>query len=269
MPHYASVEDVLRLHAGTFDVVYLHRVATADRYLPLVRQHCPRARVIYSVADLHHVRLARQAQMEQRPELLAHSRNVAAIEIMAARRADLVLTHSPVEAALLAKSVGSGKVHMVPFAVASRAPCRAFADRQGMVFVGSFGHAPNRDAVNYLLRDVLPLVWARDPSITCQVVGHGWKAARLSGLDPRVTVLGPGGGFGQGIWDSPAERGAAAVWRGDQGQGAGQLRGWSAVRDEHGCCRGAAAGWCPTAIGRHECGGVGGLYPASACRRGV
>ncbi len=189
-PHYASVEDVLRLHAGTFDVVYLHRPTTADRYLPLVRQHCPRSRVIYSVADLHHVRLARQAQLERRPELLAHSRNVAAIEIMAARRADVVLTHSPVEAALLGKSAGRHKVHVVPFAVDPRAPCQAFANRHGMVFVGSFGHAPNRDAVHYLLRDVLPSVWAQDPSITCQVVGHGWEAAQLTRIDPRVAVVG-------------------------------------------------------------------------------
>ena len=190
-PHYVSVEDVLRLHAGTFDAVYLHRADIADRYLPLVRQHCPRARVIYSIADLHHVRLARQAQLEQRPELLAHSRTVAAIEIMAARRADVVLTHSPVEAALLGTSIGIGKVHVVPFAVESRAPCRAFADRQGIVFVSNFGHPPNQDAVHHLLRDVLPLVWTQDPSMTCQVVGHGWEASKLPGLDPRVTVVGP------------------------------------------------------------------------------
>ena len=190
-PHYASVEDVLRLHAGTFDVVYLHRAGIADRYLPLVRQYCPRARVVYSVADLHHVRLARQSKLERRPELLAHSRNIAAIEIMAAQRADLVLTHSPVEAALLERAVGPNKVHVVPFAVRSRQPSRAVADRQGVVFVGSFGHAPNVDAVHYLLRDLLPLVWARKPSITCQLVGHGWGATQLPGLDPRVSVVGP------------------------------------------------------------------------------
>ena len=38
----------------------------------------PRARILYSVADLHHVRLERQAAVEARPELLAASRRLAA-----------------------------------------------------------------------------------------------------------------------------------------------------------------------------------------------
>jgi len=58
----------LRLHAGTFDVIYLHRHQCADRYLALARAFHPKARIVYSVADLHHVRLARQAQVEFRFE---------------------------------------------------------------------------------------------------------------------------------------------------------------------------------------------------------
>ena len=66
LPWGGSVEEVLRREAGLFDLVYLHRVANA-RYIPLIRTHLPRARLIYSVADLHHLRLARQAEIEERP----------------------------------------------------------------------------------------------------------------------------------------------------------------------------------------------------------
>jgi glycosyltransferase involved in cell wall biosynthesis len=44
--------------------------------------------------------------------------------------------------------------------------------------------------VLHLIRDILPLVWARDPGITCRIIGHGWDAARLPGVDPRIEVLG-------------------------------------------------------------------------------
>jgi glycosyltransferase involved in cell wall biosynthesis len=189
-PHYSCVEDVLCRQAGSFDLVYLHRAENADRYLPLVRRYCPKARIIYSVADLHHLRVARQAQVEQRPELLAHSRYLAAVEMLAARRADIVITHSPVEAELLRREVGFGKVHVVPFAVASRKPRRPFAERRGALILGSFGHAPNPDAVHTLIRDILPRVWARDPALTCKIVGHGWNADRLPGLDPRIEMIG-------------------------------------------------------------------------------
>jgi hypothetical protein len=39
MPHYASVEEVLRRQADCFDVIYLHRVSNASKYLSLARQY--------------------------------------------------------------------------------------------------------------------------------------------------------------------------------------------------------------------------------------
>jgi O-antigen biosynthesis protein len=190
LPHYSCVEDLLFRQAGAFDLVYLHRAENADRYLPLVRRYCPKARILFSVADLHHLRVARQAQVEGRPELLAHSRYLAAIEMMAARRADIVVTHSPAEAELLRREVGFGKVHVVPFAVPSRRPRKPFTERHGVAILGSFGHPPNPDAVHYLAHDILPRVWTRDPALTCKIIGHGWRADRLPGLDPRIEMIG-------------------------------------------------------------------------------
>jgi glycosyltransferase involved in cell wall biosynthesis len=190
LPYYSCVEDVLFRQPGAFDLVYLHRAENADRYLPLVRRYCPKARILFSVADLHHLRVARQAQVERRPELLAHSRYLAAVEMMAARRADIVITHSPVEAELLRREIGFGKVHVVPFAVPPRRPRKPFCERHGVAILGSFGHAPNPDAVHYLAHDILPRVWTRDPALTCKIVGHGWRADRLPGLDPRIEMIG-------------------------------------------------------------------------------
>jgi len=117
-PFYASAEDVLRRQADCFDVVYLHRVGVATRYLGLARHYMPRARVLYSVADLHHVRLERQAAVEQRPELLAVSRRMRLEECMAAWSADAVLTHSAEEAELLRRAVPEANVYRVPWQVA-------------------------------------------------------------------------------------------------------------------------------------------------------
>jgi hypothetical protein len=87
--------------------------------------YAPRARrIVYSVADLHHVRL-HQAKVEGRPELPAHARLIAARELLAARRVDLVLTHSLVEAELLRRAMNA--------------------------FIGSRGHSPNPDLVHHLV----------------------------------------------------------------------------------------------------------------------
>ncbi len=109
-PYYASVEEVLRRQAGEFDLVYLHRIANAAKYGELARHHCPEARLVYSVADLHHLRLARQAQQEDRPELLGTAQRLRLLEFTAAALADVVITHSSDESALLQAQLLGGKV---------------------------------------------------------------------------------------------------------------------------------------------------------------
>ena len=189
-PFYASVEDLLRWQAGCFDLVYLHRIDVAERYMALVRQHMPGARVLYSVADLHHLRLARQADAEGRPELLEASKRVRLAECTAAWSADAVLTHSPAEAAILRAAVPDAKVHHVPWAVPVSRPVRALTGRHGVAFVGSGGHAPNGDAARWLVEAIMPLVWQVDPAIECVLIGSGLPVAVRALERPGVRVLG-------------------------------------------------------------------------------
>jgi glycosyltransferase involved in cell wall biosynthesis len=188
-PHYSCVEDVLVRQAGTFGLVYLHRISNADKYLSIVRETCPKACVLYGVADLHHLRLARQAQVERRSELADFSRRMASLEIQAARRADIVVTHSTVEAEVL-RELGCDKVKVVPFDVPSRKHPRYIEKPSAIAFIGSYGHAPNSDAVQYLIHEIMPIVWRADPTITCKVVGYGWNTSLLPGLDPRIEIVG-------------------------------------------------------------------------------
>ncbi len=53
----------MREHAGQFDLVYLHRVESAMHCLKLARRYFD-AQIVYSVADLHHVRLKAQSELD-------------------------------------------------------------------------------------------------------------------------------------------------------------------------------------------------------------
>jgi glycosyltransferase involved in cell wall biosynthesis len=170
-PWHGSVEEVLRREADSFDLVYLHRVAIATRYLGLVRFHQPKARVIYSVADLHHLRLSRQAQVERRPELVGLARQFQSSELRAAAAADAVVTHSAVEAATIRRHLPSARVHVVPWSVPPQPTAVPVRDRHGMAFIGHYGHAPNRDAARWLLDEILPAVRACVPGMRCLLVG--------------------------------------------------------------------------------------------------
>jgi glycosyltransferase involved in cell wall biosynthesis len=180
-PFYATVEEVLGRQRGCFDLIYLHRVSSAMKYLALARAYAPRARVLYSVADLHHLRVARQAVIEERAELKAVSERLRVAECLAAASADAVLTHSPDEARRLGHAVKGCNVHVVPWAVplgdAAQADASAGgADRRreardGIAFIGNFGFAPNLDAAYHLAREIMPRVWRVDPSIGLTLVG--------------------------------------------------------------------------------------------------
>ena len=170
-PYYGSIEEVLRRQAGEFDVVYMHRVANAMKYGELVRVHMPKAWRIYSVADLHHIRLARQAEAEDRPEFVAQSQRMRFAEYVAAITANSVITHSSLEAEVLRKQVPATKVHVVPWTVAAKPTTVPFAQRQGIAFIGGYDHEPNLDAARWLISEIMPLVRQRKPEIVCSLIG--------------------------------------------------------------------------------------------------
>jgi glycosyltransferase involved in cell wall biosynthesis len=174
-----AVEDVMAQHAGQFDLVYLHRIENATACLKLARKYFD-AQLVYSVADLHHVRLKAQSEVECDPDrsrqLMYNARAVACQEIMAAHDADDVITHSASEAEILRSLpslIGREKVHVVPWAVPVDAVRKPFRERSGLAFIGSFGHEPNADAARFLVDDVMPLVWRDAPDIKCLLVGGG------------------------------------------------------------------------------------------------
>ena len=189
-PWTIAVEEVFRREHGEYDVVYLHRVDSASRYLSLVRHYFRKARIIYSVADLHHLRLQRQAQVEDRPELMPFINATRFGEFLAAASCDICLTHSSVEARVIKNSVAAANVFVMPWAVKLATLVDDFAIRRGVGFIGSFNHAPNFDAAVYLLHEIMPLVWEIDSDITLFIAGSAMPSYFTDYKEPRVSCLG-------------------------------------------------------------------------------
>ncbi|WP_156473874.1 glycosyltransferase [Acetobacter malorum] len=190
LPFYASVEEGLRLESHGFTCVYLHRVGIASRYMELVRLYQPKARVIYSVADLHHLRLERQAREMEQPELLPRAARLRLQEGLGALQAHVTLTHSPVEAAVLKQLAPPAQVCTVSWCVPTVRKKPRMAGRQGVLFVGHYAHVPNVDAAFWLVREVMPLVWAQVPDMPCVLVGSMMPPSIQALAGPQVQALG-------------------------------------------------------------------------------
>jgi glycosyltransferase involved in cell wall biosynthesis len=162
---------VVRKRGGEFDAVYLHRCVNAFKYAGVIRAATPRARIIYSVADLHHLRQEREAALSGSEAALRQAADLRAREMSAVTMADAVITHSSHEAAYLAEAAPEARIATIPWAVPLRRPGRGFAERSGLAYVGGYRHPPNVDAVVHFVREVMPHLRRMIPGLVFHIVG--------------------------------------------------------------------------------------------------
>ena len=187
-----SVEEFLRRDGASLDLCILSRVTSGGRYLEALRRFAPGARVIFNTVDLHHVRLAREAQQRGDIAALHDAALVREREFYLVRQSDATIVVSGTERALVEAQVPGAAVVEMPLVRPVRAPDRVpgFGARRGVGFVGGFDHTPNVDAVRYLLADIWPLVLARLPAAELSIVGMDLPAELQANLPQGVRYLG-------------------------------------------------------------------------------
>ena len=174
--------------AVRFEVAILAFWPTAELFLPSLRRVSPETRVIVDSVDLHLLRHSRRIFSSGSDGGLldgAYGDQVVG-ELNAYAAADAVLTVSPKEAGLIDGLVGEpGLAAVMPDHEEAPAGLKPFSQRQGILFVGSFRHSPNRDAVAWLCQHVVPLLPATvlDPN-PISIVGDA--------LDDEIRALGTG-----------------------------------------------------------------------------
>ncbi len=146
--------------AVSFDVAILAFWPTAELFLPPLRRVSPGTRIIVDSIDLHFLRHARRiaAQGAHGGSLDDAFADQLIGELNAYAAADAVITVSAKEAGLIDDLLGQpGLARVVPdHEELTPAADRAFDERRGILFVGSFRHNPNRAAVDWLCRQVVP-----------------------------------------------------------------------------------------------------------------
>lgn len=90
------------------------------------------------------------------------------------RKADVSYYLSQAELLEIAKRDASIKVRRVPIHIYQNMPKAEYQaqNRQEILFVGGFGHPPNTDAVQWLGKEIMPLVWKKSPGMVLHIVGQ-------------------------------------------------------------------------------------------------
>ena len=159
------------LAARRFDVAVLSFYEVAEHYLPQLRALSPFTRVIIDTVDIHHIRERRGAELSGDPVALAGAERTRGREEAIYRQADAVVAVTADDAQALAELAPGVPRFIVPTIHDSVPPTPGFAGRAGVVFVGSFPHAPNVDAVLDFHRGAWPLIRAALPGVRLMLIG--------------------------------------------------------------------------------------------------
>jgi glycosyltransferase involved in cell wall biosynthesis len=178
---FGAAERLLR--SNSFDLALIAFWEPTAELLPILHRLSPATRIVVNSIDIHFLRNARRS-LGRRSDLGAAFGDEAARELNTYNAVDAVLAVSDKERDLLADFLGDDRVFTLPLAEEIERSPYPLADRRGMYFVGNFRHLPNREAVEHLARDVLPLL---DPGLLARhpltVLGNWLDRVELD-VDP-------------------------------------------------------------------------------------
>lgn len=170
-PFYLSPAEYLEQHIRSFDLVYITRYSVAAEVLSQIRQDHPGVPIVFNNADLHFLRAIRDAMDEPGADRREQAEAVREAELEVIRQVDLTLSYNPVEHAVIHSHVAEAKVALCPWVVEPRPAGPAFGEREGVAFLGGYRHPPNRRAVEFFVREVMPFLRERRPGIRFHIYG--------------------------------------------------------------------------------------------------
>ncbi|MCI0416656.1 glycosyltransferase, partial [bacterium] len=182
-------DDLLK--QGDYRLAILSRYQNAEIYLPLIRAHSPKTKIVLDTVDVHFLREQRKANLYGTTYLQVHALQIRESELAVCHKADALIAVTEEDASVLRQELGTEKpVWVIPnIHPIEKAPI-PFQHRNGLVFVGNFVHPPNSDAMFYFFGQILPLILKELPDIYLYIVGGNSIPLLQSLRSERVIVTG-------------------------------------------------------------------------------
>jgi O-antigen biosynthesis protein len=140
-----------------------------------LKNYLQKSTVVFDMVDIHHLRFKRALELQpQNKKLQKQYSKYLAAEKEASLLSDFVVTISDQEAKYMEtfceakKIITISNIHYTRIAVENTLP---FEDRKDILFIGSI-HEPNIDALYFLYKDIMPLVWEKLPHVKVNIIGN-------------------------------------------------------------------------------------------------
>jgi glycosyltransferase involved in cell wall biosynthesis len=193
LPYDADLGDWLRAYRGSTRFIWVARPPVFGDAISDIALHAPQIPLVYDMVDAHSRRMDRQfaqtGDPADREKAIADRR----LERIAARSADVVVTLSDDDENYI-REVADTPITCVRVPnvhdVLDEQHVPGFESRSGLLFVGGFDHAPNGDAVEYMVTEIMPLLIEKIPDIHLTVVGSNPPDSIRAMANEHVTIAG-------------------------------------------------------------------------------
>ena len=189
-PHAKKIPEYLESHGPQFDAVILSRCDFARKHIDDVRRFAPQSRIIFDTVDLHFLREDRAADLTQDAELKKSAIAKRELEYGLVDKSDQTWVVSPIEQAILRAAHPEKSIEVVSNIVDAPGSVTPFPLRSDILFIGSFQHPPNTDAVLFFAREIFPQVRAALPGIKFYIIGDKAPPDVVALADEDIVVTG-------------------------------------------------------------------------------
>ncbi|MDP1678931.1 MAG: glycosyltransferase family 4 protein [Candidatus Nitrotoga sp.] len=179
------------LRERAYGAVLFEWYFTATQLIDNVREWQPNARLIVDAVDVVFNRLEAKSRVTKTTQDINKALETKRKELSVYDKADIVITVTDADAVILHRI----NPRLVTFTVPNIHPLQvpvpipANNDKR-LIFVGSFTHEPNIDAMHYLCEEVLPLIVEAEPEVILRIVGNAPTQEILQLASAHVEVLG-------------------------------------------------------------------------------
>ncbi len=157
-PHVKSPIDYFKDKGRYYDVVIVSRYYIAEPVMPMIRQYCPNATIVFDTVDLHYLREQRLAEFESSEKLLEAANKTRSKELAVIEKADITLVVSDYEKQFLATEIEQARVEIISNIHHIHGCRKTYAQRNDIMFVGGYQHPPNIDAIIWFATEIFPLI---------------------------------------------------------------------------------------------------------------
>lgn len=189
-PYELGMEKILERYGPILDVVNIHRPSVAIATVDLVRKYVPKAQILFLNADLHYLRMERQAKVEKNKALLKEAAKMRKLEFEVINKVDVTLVHSPHEKEEILKSAPDAIVEILPLIEQSHKKAFLSEDRKDFIFLGGYQHTPNVDTANWIIDEIWPELSKKFPDSKLLIVGAKPPAELIAKANDRIIVTG-------------------------------------------------------------------------------